>query len=185
VAAAVDGQRALASRAWPEGVDVRVRMGLHTGEARHAADSYVGLDVHRAARIAAAAHGGQVLLSATTRALVEQALSPGLSIRDLGEHRLKDLARPERLYQLSIEGLPCDFPRLRTLDVVPNNLPTQLTSFLGRQHELEELRQLLSQVRLLTLTGPGGTGKTRLALQAAADSAQRFWSAGSSRPLRG
>jgi predicted ATPase/class 3 adenylate cyclase len=174
VAAAVEAQRALASREWPDGADVGVRIGLHAGEAHRAADGYVGLDVHRAARIAAAAHGGQVLLSETTRSLVEHAVPPGVRIRDLGEHRLKDLARPERLYQLCVEGLRAEFPPLRTVDVVPNNLPTQLTSFLGRQRELEEVRRLLSEVRLLTLTGPGGTGKTRLGLQAAADLAQGF-----------
>ena len=117
VAAAVDGQRDLAAHAWPEGVEVKVRMGLHTGEPRIGDERYVGIGVHRAARIGAAGHGGQVLLSSTTRELVEEDLPPGVSIRDLGERRLKDLEQPQRLYQLVIEGLPDEFGPLRTLDV--------------------------------------------------------------------
>jgi len=130
--------------------------------------------VHRAARIASAGHGGQVLVSAATRSLAESSLSDGVSVRELGEYRLKDLSRPELLAMLVIEGLPSDFPALRTLDAVPNNLPTQLTTFLGRQRELAEAAMLLEQARLLTLTGPGGTGKTRLSLQLAADVTERF-----------
>ncbi|MFN2484595.1 MAG: adenylate/guanylate cyclase domain-containing protein [Candidatus Limnocylindria bacterium] len=174
VAAATDAQRALTAEAWPEGTALRVRMGIHTGEAVIGADNYVGLDVHRAARINAAGHGGQVLLSDSTRALVDAALPDGVRMRDLGEHRLKDLARPERLHQLVIEGLEGEFGTLRSLDAVPNNLPTQLTSFLGRRAELAEIADLLAGARLLTLTGPGGTGKTRLSLQAAAEAAHTF-----------
>lgn len=171
VAAAVAAQRGLAAESWPVGAELRVRMGLHAGEGALDADgSYVGHAVHRAARIAAAGHGGQVLLSATVRALAEDALPADVVIRDLGEHRLKDL-RPEPLAQLVIAGLPADFPPIRSLDRRPNNLPTQLTSFVGRDHELEEVGQLLGGTRLLTLTGPGGTGKTRLALQLAAGAA--------------
>lgn len=171
VAAAVEAQRLLAVEAWPDGAEVRVRMGLHAGEGTLDADgSYVGHAVHRAARIAAAGNGGQVLLSATVRALAEDALPAGVAVRDLGEHRLKDL-RPEPLAQLVIEGLPADFPPIRSLDRRPNNLPTQLTSFVGRERELEEAGGLLGATRLLTLTGPGGTGKTRLALQVAARAA--------------
>jgi predicted ATPase/class 3 adenylate cyclase len=173
-AAAVAVQHGLAAEAWPSGGQIRCRMGLHTGEGVLSGGSYVGLDVHRAARIANAGHGGQVLVSATTRALVEGSLPAGVSLREMGEHRLKDLSRPERIWDLVIEGLQSDFPPLRTLNAVPNNLPMQLTSFLGRQREIAEGRQLLIDGRLLTLTGPGGTGKTRLSLQIAADATDRF-----------
>jgi hypothetical protein len=145
-------------------------MGLHTGEGVLGGDNYVGMDVNRAARIAAAGHGGQILISEATRGLVEQALPEGASsFRDLGDHRLKDIAVPEHLYQLPIEGLPADFPAPRTLDARPGNLPVQLTSFVGREQEIAEVRALLEQTRLLTLTGAGGTGKSRLALQVAAE----------------
>ena len=177
VAAAVATQRGLAAHEWPEGVEIRVRIGLHTGEASLAGDevdNYVGLDVHRAARIAAAGHGGQVLLSDATRILTETSLPDGVSLRDLGERRLKDLTRPERIHQLVIEGLPSEFPPLKTLDATPNNLPTQLSSFLGREHELNEVVERLAHSRLLTLTGPGGTGKTRLSLQVGARVADRY-----------
>ncbi|HEV8252498.1 MAG TPA: tetratricopeptide repeat protein [Candidatus Limnocylindria bacterium] len=174
VAAAVSVQRGLAAEAWPDGAQIRIRMGMHTGEGVLSGGGYVGLDVHRAARIANAGHGGQVLLSATTRALVEGSLPRGVTLREMGEHRLKDLSRPERIWDLVIEGMASDFPALRTLNAVPNNLPMQLTSFLGRQREIAEGRQLLIDGRLLTLTGPGGTGKTRLSLQIAADATDRF-----------
>jgi predicted ATPase/class 3 adenylate cyclase len=174
VSAAVAAQRGLAEHAWPEGAEIRVRMGLHTGEATVAGDDYVGLEVHRAARIGAAGHGGQVLLSEATRVLAEPALPEGVTLRDLGQRRLKDLSRPEHIRQLVIAGLPADFPPLRTLDATPNNLPTQLSSFLGRERELDEVANLLQEARLLTLTGPGGTGKTRLALQVAARVADAF-----------
>ena len=165
----VVAQQALASHAWPGGKPVRLRMGLHTGEGRLVAGGYVGLDVHRAARIAACGHGGQVVLSDTVHGLVEQALPAGTSLRDLGQHRLKDLPRPEQLYQLDIEGLPTEFPPLKTLDVRKNNLPLQLTSFLGRAAELQELKGILAAGRLLTLLGTGGIGKTRLAIELATD----------------
>ena len=174
VAAAVAAQRGLATEPWPPDATIRVRMGLHTGEGLISGGSYVGLDVHRAARIASAGHGGQVLISAATSALVEGTLPDGVSLREMGEHRLKDLSRPERLWGLLIQGLASDFPALGTLNAVPNNLPTQLTSFLGREREIAEARQLLIDGRLLTLTGPGGTGKTRLSLQIAADATDRF-----------
>jgi predicted ATPase/class 3 adenylate cyclase len=167
VAAAVAAQRALATEPWPAGAEVRVRIGLHTGEAGFSTDSYVGLHVHRASRIASAGHGGQVLLSQATRTLVEHALPEGVELRDLGEHRLKDLERPEHLSQLVIPGLQNEFPALSSLDAVPNNLPTRLTTFLGREREMAEVEELLERSRLLTLTGPGGTGKTRLSLEVA------------------
>jgi predicted ATPase len=149
-------------------------MGLHSGEGMLAGDDYVGIDLHRVARIANAGHGGQVLVSASARMLAEAALPDGLALRDLGEFHLKDLSRPERLAMLVVDGLPDEFPPLRTLDAVPNNLPMQLTTFLGRKRELEEAAALLETSRLLTLTGPGGTGKTRLSLQLAADATERF-----------
>jgi predicted ATPase/class 3 adenylate cyclase len=174
LAAAVEAQRSLAAEPWPETARIRVRMGLHTGEGLLSGGSYVGLDVHRAARIAGAGNGGQVLVSAAVHSLVEGDLPPGVTLRELGEHRLKDLSRPERIWDLVIEGVSSEFPALRTLNAIPNNLPTQLTSFLGRQRELTEARQLLTEARLLTLTGPGGTGKTRLSLQIATDESDHF-----------
>jgi predicted ATPase/class 3 adenylate cyclase len=176
LAAAVDAQRALAGHAWPEKGEVRVRIGVHTGEGTLGGDSYVGMDVHRAARIAAAGHGGQVLVSESTRALAEHALPEEVTLRNLGEHRLKDLLKPERIFQLVHPKLSSDFPPLATLSQRRNNLPTQTSEFLGRDTELGAIRDLLDAagVRLLTLTGPGGIGKTRLALQAAADQTERF-----------
>ena len=172
--AAATAQRSLAGYAWENGQALRVRMGLHTGEAPLVGNEYIGLDVHQAARVAGAAHGGQVVISDTTRGLVDGNLKPGLRLRDLGMHRLKDLAQPERLYQLVIEGLQEMFPALRTLDATQNNLPTQMTSFVGRGAEVSEGKRLLTSTRLLTLTGPGGIGKSRLSLQIAAESAQQF-----------
>src|SRR5438477_2678578 len=170
VRASVAAQRGLAAHEWPSPAPLRVRMGLHTGEGVRSGDDYVGIDVHRAARIADAAHGGQVILSDTTMVLVDRALPEGVSLRALGAHRLKDLAQPERLHDLVVEGLLSDFPPPRAIDARPNNLPAQLTSFVGREGEMAEVRRLLGETRLLTLTGPGGTGKTRLALQVAAAS---------------
>jgi predicted ATPase/class 3 adenylate cyclase len=171
---AAQAQRAFAVQAWPDDKPIRVRIGLHTGEAPIVGNEYIGIDVHHAARVAAAANGGQVVLSDVTRSLVESSLPNDLTLRDLGMHRLKDLARPERLFQLVIEGTPNTFPSLRTLDSTPNNLPTQLTSFVGREDQVEEARRLLQGTRLLTLTGPGGIGKTRLSLQIAAEVVQGF-----------
>jgi len=172
VAAAGEAQRALVSHDWLDENEVRVRMGLHTGEPRVVEARYVGLDVHHAARVMAVGHGGQVLLSETTRAL----LDADIRLRDLGEHRLKDLSRPQRLYQLEVDGLPSEFPPLQTLDNHPTNLPVQTSAFIGREQELEATGALLERddVRLLTLIGPGGTGKTRLALQLAANVVERF-----------
>jgi predicted ATPase/class 3 adenylate cyclase len=174
VAAAVAAQRGLAAHRWPPGHPVRVRMGLHTGEGVLGGDNYVGIDVNRSARIAGAAHGGQVIVSGATRSLVEHALPAGASLRDLGEHRLKDLNLPMHLNDLVIEGLAADFLPPRTLDARPGNLPAPLTSFVGREREIAESRRLLGRARLLTLTGAGGTGKSRLALQVAAGLADRY-----------
>jgi len=176
VLAAVEVQRAFAAHPWPEGVAVRVCMGLHTGEPALTSERYVGLDVLRAARIMRAGHGGQVLLSQTTAHLVEQDLPDDVTLRDLGEYRLKDLGRPKRLFQLDISGLPVDFPPPKVLDTYPHNLPVQLTPFIGREQEVTAVCDLLRRedVHLLALTGPGGTGKTRLALQVAAESSDRF-----------
>ena len=170
VAAAMEMQRALAAHAWPGGEHVRVRMGVHTGEAEKTAAGLVGLDVHRAARVAAAGYGGQVLLSGTAAALVRDALPPGAALADLGVHRLKDLGRPERIFQLQAAGLQARFPPLRSLGnpALPNNLPAQLAAFIGRERELSEVRALVESSRLVTLTGAGGCGKTRLSLQVAA-----------------
>jgi predicted ATPase/class 3 adenylate cyclase len=174
VRAAVAAQLALAAHDWPAGSPLRVRMGLHTGEGTRGGDDYAGLDVHRAARIADAGHGGQVLVSDTTRAMVEHALPDGAVLRDLGLHRLRGLADPERLHQLAGGGLAGEFPPPRTLDARPGNLPVALTSFVGREEEVAEVERLLGQTRLLTLTGPGGSGKSRLALAAADDLLPQF-----------
>ena len=166
-AAAVEMQRELAVHVWPEGGEARVRMGIHAGEASETAIGPVGLEVHRAARIAAVAHGGQIVLSGAAAALVGDALPEGAAIKDLGLHVLKDLGRPEAIYQLTVQGLPAAFPPLRSLDNpdLKNNLPVQFSTFVGRERELHQIRDLLGQSRLVTLTGTGGCGKSRLALQ--------------------
>jgi len=171
VAAAMEMQQAIRARTWPGGEQVRVRMGVHTGEASRAATGLVGLDVHRAARVAAVAYGGQILLSETAAAMVRESLPPGIGMRDLGLHRLKDLGRPERIFQLDAAGLQADFPPLRSLGhpALQNNLPAQLGTFIGRERELSAVRTLVGSSRLVTLTGPGGAGKTRLSLQVAAE----------------
>src|SRR5262245_9025331 len=163
VAAAATGQRALSEAEWPDDAEMRVRMGIHSGELLPVESNYVGIDLHRAARIMSAGHGGQVVVSESTFAFLD-----GDGLRDLGLHRLKGLLEPIRLYQLEIVGLPGDFPPLRSLN--RTNLPVAAWPILGRERELDEIRRLLDEgVRLVTLTGSGGSGKTRLAVQAAAD----------------
>jgi predicted ATPase/class 3 adenylate cyclase len=174
VAAAVAAQRAIAAATWPGGEPVRVRMGLHTGQAIAGGDDYVGLDVHRAARIAAAAHGGQILVSESTRALARSAVPVGVELVDLGEHQLRGVSGMERLYQLVIAGLPSSFPPPRTESVSPAHLPPRLTTFVGRDAEVAELADRVAASRLVTLTGPGGAGKTSLATECARAIADRF-----------
>lgn len=171
VAAAVQVQRDLDRASWPNGEHVRARMGVHTGEATQTPTGLVGLDVHRAARVAGVAHGGQVLLSGPAAALVEGSLPPGAALVDLGLHRLKDLGQPEHIFQVRAEGLRPEFPPLRSLEnpTLQNNLPYQPATFIGRRRELAEVTALIAQSRLVTLAGAGGSGKTRLALQVAAD----------------
>lgn len=173
-AAAVAMQRSLAVHEWPGGERVAVRMGIHSGEASRTAAGLVGFDVHRAARIAAVAHGGQVICSATTAQLVRDSLPAPVQLRDLGTHRLKDLGRPEQLYQLVTEGLRSEFPRLRSLDSYRHNLPEQLSSLVGREEDATQVREAVLAHRIVTLIGPGGVGKTRLALQVGADLLDEF-----------
>src|SRR5919198_3449027 len=171
VAAAVAAQRALAAHAWPDGIPLRVRIGIHTGEPSTTGEGYVGIDVHRVARVMSAGHGGQVLLTQATRNLLPEELPESVGVRDLGKHRLKDLSEPQRLYQLLIPGLENEFAALSTLEARPTNLPIQPTPLIGREEEVTEVTTRLREesIRLLTLTGAGGTGKTRLALQVAAE----------------
>jgi predicted ATPase/class 3 adenylate cyclase len=165
----VAAQRALGGYDWPDGAAVRVRMGLHSGEPSRHEDGYIGIDVHRAARIAATAHGGQVVMSRITWQLAQPDSTAGLSARDLGFHRLKDIEEPERIFQLAGPGLAGQFPPLKSLGA-PTSLPTPATRLVGRESDLDRLRALIfrPEVRLVTLTGTGGVGKTRLALAAAA-----------------
>src|SRR5262245_54122968 len=175
-AAAAAAQRAQAAEGWGEIGRLPVRIALHTGVADLREGDYFGLALNRVARLLAAAHGGQVLLSEATAGLVRDALPEGATLRDLGEHRLRDLVRPEHVFQLLLPPLPADFPPLRTAATRPNNLPAQRTPLVGREREVADVHHHLVQpaVRLVTLTGPGGIGKTRLGLQIAAESLEDF-----------
>jgi predicted ATPase/class 3 adenylate cyclase/DNA-binding CsgD family transcriptional regulator len=175
VSAALDAQRALAAQTWPDGVHVRVRLALHTAEAQLLDEgNYFGAALNRCARLRAIGNGGQTLLTRGVHDLVVDRLPAGAELVDLGNHRLRDLGRAEHVFALRDPDLPASDEPLRSLDALPNNLPEHLTSFVGREHELEELAQTLRATRMLTLTGAGGCGKTRLAAQLAADALDRF-----------
>jgi predicted ATPase/class 3 adenylate cyclase len=176
VAAAIDIQRALGSQYRSAGGGVRVRMGVHSGEASQTATGLVGLGVHHAARVAAAAHGGQILVSAATAALLGESLPAGASLRDLGLCQLKDFDRPEHIFQVEADNLAAAFPPLRSPGnpQLLTNLPAQVSSFVGRDAELAGVRRLVTTSRLVTLTGAGGAGKTRLALECASDMLEQF-----------
>jgi len=169
--AVLAAQQALAAQRWPTSRPIRVRMSLHTGVCEERDNDYFGPVVNRTARLEAVAHGGQVLISGATAELLSETLPEGVTLRDLGLHRLKDLGRAERVFQLGAEFLAPDFPPLASLDnpELPNNLPGQLSAFVGRDREVPQVRELVGSSRLVTLTGAGGCGKTRLALQAAAE----------------
>jgi predicted ATPase/class 3 adenylate cyclase/DNA-binding CsgD family transcriptional regulator len=169
VACAVDLQIALRREVWPAKVEVEVRGAIHTGEADLIAGHYVGAPLYRCARLMATGHGGQILVSRATEEIVADSLPDGVSLRDLGQHRLRDIARTEHVFQIMHPELRAEFPPLKSLEPERTNLAEQLTSFVGRQSELIELRKLLGTVRLVTLTGAGGSGKTRLAVQLASD----------------
>jgi predicted ATPase/class 3 adenylate cyclase len=169
VAAACDAQAQLVNESWESVGGLRVRFAVHTGEADERDRDYFGPAVNRVARLLAIGHGGQVLVSGVTSDLTAGALPPRATLRDLGQHRLRDLTRPEWVYQLLAPGLPAEFPPLRSLDALPNNLPRQVTSFVGRDADVAEIRALLAQTKLLTIVGTGGVGKTRTALQVGAD----------------
>ena len=169
--AALQGQRTLLAEGWDEGCVIRARMALHSGEAEERAGDYFGPTLNRVARLLSTGYGGQILVSRAARELAGDRLPPGTSLEDLGEKRLKDLTRPERIFQVLAPELPKDFPALKTLDARRNNLPAQPSALVGREREISEVcgRMREPGICLLTLTGPGGTGKTRLGLQAAAD----------------
>ncbi|MEJ7757720.1 MAG: adenylate/guanylate cyclase domain-containing protein [Nocardioidaceae bacterium] len=183
VAAAAQAQRELAAFDWPGGEQVRVRMGIHTGSPTVHGGDYVGLDVHRAARIAGSAHGGQVVISSATAELVEGRLVERLRLRDLGSHQLKDIAQPERLYQLVIEGLPSDFAPLKTLGAA-TSLPRVATPLVGREGELAELLGLLGSSQVVTLTGPGGPARPDWPLRWRRSWSSRFRTGCTSWPLQ-
>jgi DNA-binding SARP family transcriptional activator len=172
--AAIELQAAVASEAWPEVVRLRVRASLHAGEAELRDGDYYGPTVNRAARLRAVAHGGQILCSQASAQLLVDRLPEGATLKSLGPHRLQDLARPETVFQLGHVALMSDFPPLQSLEALPNNLPVQLTSFVGREQEMAQVGDLLAEHRLVTLTGAAGCGKTRLALQLGAERLHDF-----------
>src|ERR1700730_6469680 len=174
IAAAIDAQRALAEKDFSSVDGLRVRMGLHTGNAEERNADYFGPTVNRVARLMSIGHGGQVLLSGALANALRNAPASDAALIDLGLRRLKDLTQPEHVWQLTIAGLPSDFPPLNSLDARANNLPIQITSLFGRERDVEDVKSLAGQSRLLTLSGSGGVGKTRLALQAGADLLDRY-----------
>lgn len=177
LSAALSAQRSLYAEEWDQAIgSLQVRMALHTGMVEMREGDYFGQPLNREARLLSSGHGGQILLSEVTHGLVRDSLPHGVSTLDLGEHRLKDLIRPEHIFQLVPPDLVSSFPPLRTLDSYPNNLPRQATALIGREKEALAVANLLSRgdTSLLTLTGTGGTGKTRLALQVAADMLEEF-----------
>ncbi|MBD5633952.1 MAG: adenylate/guanylate cyclase domain-containing protein, partial [Candidatus Eremiobacteraeota bacterium] len=174
LSAMLAAQRALAAADFADVDGLRVRAAVHTGTADERDGDYFGPVVNRVARLLATGHGGQVLVSGATAGLVRDALPPSMTLRDLGEHRLKDLSRPERVYQLAAPDLPLEFRPLRSLDAVSNNLPAAATSFVGREAEIAEITSLVHAHRLVTLVGSGGLGKTRTSLQVAANVADDF-----------
>lgn len=162
VTAAVASQVALLGERWPDATAIRARMAVHVGAVESRDDDYFGLPLSRVARLLSTAHGGQVLLTDVAFDLCRDSLPSDVGLKPLGEHRLRDLGRPESIFQLTHPELPSDFPPLRSLESMPNNLPQQVTSFIGREKELATIKDLLNKTRLLTLTGSGGCGKTRL-----------------------
>jgi predicted ATPase/class 3 adenylate cyclase len=174
LSATLELQQALIDPEATNGIPLRVRCGLHAGASERRDNDFFGRSVNRAARIMSAAHGGQVLVSEAVAALIRERLPDGVTLRDLGSARLRDLASPEHLYQVGHPRLQRDFPALRSLEATPNNLPQQVTSFIGRERELADVKGLLDKTHLLTLVGAGGIGKTRLSLQAAADAMDHF-----------
>jgi len=167
--ASVRAQEALIKEKWPGGIKIRSRMAIHTGSADPRDGDYFGQTLNRTSRLLVIGHGGQILMSDVAQDLARDSLPKGISFKPLGAHRLRDLGRPEFVFQVESLGLGSEFPALRSLDSLPNNLPQQLTSFIGREEVLADLKALIGRTRLLTLTGSGGSGKTRLSLQVAAD----------------
>ena len=167
--AVAEMQRGLTDVQWPTQRSVRVRASLHTGQAELELGDYYGSAVNRAARLRAIADGGQTVMSAATYDMVRDHLGAGLAVTDMGWHRLKDLTRPEHVYQLDVDGLESVFPPLTSLDAVPNNLPEQVTELIGRDAEIAHIDKLLHDNRLVTVLAPGGAGKTHLAVQTAAN----------------
>ncbi len=167
-------QREFSAQSWPDGADLHIRVAINSGEAEFRGGHYYGPAVYRCARLLATGHGGQVLLTQAARDMVVDSLRAKIALRDLGLHRLRDLERPERIYQVTGPGLPAEFPPLKSMDPRRHNLPVSPTAFVGREAELAEIKDRLASVRMLTITGAGGTGKTRLALQAAAEMTDRF-----------
>ncbi len=174
VEAALDAQLSILAEPWPASTPISVRMAVHIGVVESREGDFFGPAMNRIARLLSSGHGSQTLLTQAAHELVRDSLPDDASLDELGDYRLRDLARPERVYQLDHPGLPTDFPILKTLDTLPNNLPLQLSSFVGRETEIAEVEDLLSEFRLVSILGPGGAGKTRISLQIAAAVLDRF-----------